>query len=406
MLIQWELKLGLYKLTRPKSSTEEWVWMADHVIRLGSYKCFVIVGVRMTALRAKENLIVGLEDLEPMAIIPMDISNGSEVARKLEETIVKTGISPTGLVIDHGSDLHAGAKLIAENHPGVQPKYDVCHKVACELKKRLSTAAWEKMTSEATKTKKALSFGEFTRYAPPQQRSKARYMNLDTLVDWGYDILQRYDQLPEKVREKTSWVLSLKKEICLWREWVQIGQVTRDVIRTCGFYEGVENVLSDRILQLKLSAASDELANDLVDYVIEESAGIAYEKRMIGSTESLEGLFGGYKRLAGENKMSVNGLGRLILCMSSRMGSFSEEIVSEAMEQIRCKDVKNWLDDAFNVNKLSKGLSSSKSDSLEPTLLEKASIEKNSLNEFKLTPSKLVLEENQEQSLEELVCNF
>ena len=31
-LIQWELKIGLYKLERPKSTTEEWIWMADHVI--------------------------------------------------------------------------------------------------------------------------------------------------------------------------------------------------------------------------------------------------------------------------------------------------------------------------------------------------------------------------------------
>ena len=57
-------------------------------------------------------------------------------------------------------------------------------------------------------------------------------MNLDTLVNWGYNILGQYDELPEKVREKTVWILPLKHEICLWREWLQIGQVTRDVVRT------------------------------------------------------------------------------------------------------------------------------------------------------------------------------
>jgi hypothetical protein len=31
--------------------------------------------------------------------------------------------------------------------------------------------------------------------------------------------------------------------------------------------------------------------------------------------------------MVGENKMSQNGLGRLILCMSSRIGEFSDELV-------------------------------------------------------------------------------
>ena len=320
--------------------------MADHVIRLGSYKCFVIVGVRMAVLRAKDDLTVALEDLEPMAIIPMEVSNGAEVAKKLEETIDKIGVSPKGLVIDHGSDLYAGAKLVAESHPEIHLKYDVCHKIACELKKRLNTDTWEKMTSGAAQMKKELSLGKFTKYAPPKQRSKARYMNLDTLVNWGYNILGQYDELPEKVREKTVWILPLKHEICLWREWLQIGQVTRDVVRTKGFYEGVEELLMDRIIELKLSKASEEFTEALVDYVSAESKGITYDKRVIGSTEVLEGLFGGYKRIAGENKMSVNGLGRLILCMSSRIGPFSEEVVIEAMNRVKCKDVKSWLNQA------------------------------------------------------------
>ncbi|WP_194846996.1 hypothetical protein [Candidatus Neptunochlamydia vexilliferae] len=350
-LIQWDLKIGLHKLERPKAADQEWVWMADHVIRLGSYKCFVVVGVRMSALRAKSDLTVTLEDLEPMAILPMQVSNGTEVAKRLEETINKVGFSPAGLVIDHGSDLHAGSKLVAEQYPGMDLKYDVCHKVACELKKRLKTDSWEIMTKSATETKKALSMTPFTKFAPPQQRSKARYMNLDTLVAWGDKILQKYDELPTKVREKTAWILPIKKDVLLWKEWLEIGRITRDIVRKEGFYEGVEYLLMDQIIKMNLSESSNEFAEILVDYVSAESSGIFYEKRMIGSTEALEGLFGGYKRLAGNNKMSTNGLGRLILCMSSRIGEFSEDLVSEAMTSIKCKDVKNWLDQAFTLDR-------------------------------------------------------
>lgn len=340
--------------------------MADHVMRLGCFKCFVVVGVRMAVLRARGDLTVHLEDLEPMAIVPMQISNGELVANQLEAIINKVGL-PKGLVIDHGSDLYAGARRVASCHDEIPLKYDVCHKVACELKKRLKTEAWSIMTSKATETRKTLLLGASAKFAPPQQRSKARYMNLDALVTWGCNTLRQYGDLPAKVREQTAWLLPLKPDLLLWQEWLQIGAVTRQLVRTDGFYEGVSESLIDQIIALKLSEASEEFTHALVDYVEAESAGITYEQRMLGSTEALEGLFGGYKRMVGENKMSVNGLGRLILCMSSRIGVLTDQVVHEALTSVKCSDVQNWLDQVFG---------------------------------------NIILEENQEQSLEETVCNF
>jgi hypothetical protein len=371
-LIQWDLKIGLYKLERPKPPGGGWIWMADHVIRLGVYKCFVIVGVRMATLMAKKDLTIALEDLEPMALLPMETSNGTEVVRKLEETVQKVGFSPDALVIDHGSDLYAGARLFCENHPGTRLKYDVCHKVACELKKRLNkNPLWEEMTSGAVQTKKALSLSKFAKFAPPQQRSKARYMNLDSLVKWGCTMLNEYVTLPEEVQRKVSWLMPLKREIRKWQGWVQIGQVTRDLIRREGFYDGADEVLMDKLIKIGLtSEETEEFTEELVDYVRSEGEGIHRDNRLVGTTEVLEGLFGGYKRMVGENKMSLNGLGRLILCMSSRIGEFSEELVHKAMTNVKCKDIDAWLDRAFMKN------------------------------------DKKILEQNQEQLCREEACNF
>lgn len=371
-LIQWELKIGLYKLERPKPVSGGWVWMADHVIRLGVYKCFVVVGIRMATLLSKKDLTVSLKDLEPIAILPMETSNGAQVARRLEETVQKIGFSSDALVIDHGSDLYAGSKLFCEKHQGTQLKYDVCHKVACELKKRLNkNPLWEKMTSSSVQTKKALSLSKFAKFSPPQQRSKARYMNLDSLVKWGCSMLDQYEKLPKEVQSKVAWLFSLKREIYKWQEWIQISQITRDVIRKEGFYEGVDEKVMDRLIQADLTAdGSEEFAETLIDYVSVEGKGIPWDNRLIGTTEVLEGLFGGYKRMTGENKYSLNGLGRLILCMSSRTGEFSEDLVNKAIKSIKCKDVDEWLDRAFGKS------------------------------------YKKFLEQNQEQFLNEKVCNF
>lgn len=371
-LIQWDMKIGLYKLERPKLASGGWIWMADHVIRLGVYKCFVIVGIQMTTLLAKKDLTVSLEDLEPITILPMEVSNGTEVARRLEEAVQKVGFCPDALVIDHGPDLFSGAQLFCKNYPGTKLKYDVCHKVACELKKRLNkNPFWERMTLGSTQTKKALSLSKFAKFAPPQQRSKARYMNLDSLVKWGCTMLTQYVTLPKEVQSKVAWLISLKGEIYKWQEWVQIGQVTRDVIRREGFYDGVDLVLMDKLIKSGLTTKkSEEFAETLIDYVRSEGEGISKDNRLVGTTEVLEGLFGGYKRMVGENKMSLSGLGRLILCMSSRIGEFSEGLVNQAMMSVRCKDVDAWLDRAFG------------------------------------KVNKKILEENQEQLLREKACNF
>ena len=350
-LIQWEMKLGLHKLQRPKAANEEWTWLADHVIRLGRYKCLVIVGVRTAVLRKRGNLTVSLEDLEPMTILPMTESNGSLVANKLEETMTRVGFAPKSLVIDHGSDLRAGAALSARSHPGMRVHCDVAHKVACEIKRRLDTDSWMIMMGKAAETRKSLILSKCAQFAPPNQRVKARYMNLDTLVNWGCNTLKDYAGLPQEVREKTSWLLPLHRDLLLWQEWVQVGKITRDVIRTEGFYEGVEVLLMDRIIGMNLSKESEELTEVLVDYVQAEGAGIAYDARVVGTTESLEGLFGGYKRMVGENRMSANGLGRLILCMSSRTGELSETLTREAMTHVRCRDVRSWLTQAFGSGK-------------------------------------------------------
>ena len=41
--IQWEMKFGLYKLTRPKAVADDWIWIADHVVSKGVHKCLVVL---------------------------------------------------------------------------------------------------------------------------------------------------------------------------------------------------------------------------------------------------------------------------------------------------------------------------------------------------------------------------
>jgi len=45
----WLLRLGYDKLSRPKAQADDGVWMVAQTVQMGQEKCFVIVGVRLSA---------------------------------------------------------------------------------------------------------------------------------------------------------------------------------------------------------------------------------------------------------------------------------------------------------------------------------------------------------------------
>ncbi len=52
----WLLRLGLYELTRPKPRAEDWVWIMDHTVQIGTLKVLVILGVRLSQWEPEASL--------------------------------------------------------------------------------------------------------------------------------------------------------------------------------------------------------------------------------------------------------------------------------------------------------------------------------------------------------------
>ncbi len=130
----WLLRIGLYKLGRPKTIADDWIWIIDHTVQLGNEKCMVILGVRESSLPDCE-LHLKHEDVEPLALFPVEKSNGEVVFRQLEATIEKTGLAKQ-IVYDHGADVKSGAEKFCEKY-GVIGTYDIKHKGATILKREL-----------------------------------------------------------------------------------------------------------------------------------------------------------------------------------------------------------------------------------------------------------------------------
>jgi hypothetical protein len=349
--IQWEMKVGLYKLSRPKVVADDWVWLADHVVSKGVHKCLVVVGVRMHTLLQRKDLTLSHEDLEPLGIVPMKVSNGTLMEAEFENILeANNGIPPLAILKDQGSDLRCGGRAFCEEHPSVINLDDIPHRIARLYEHQLKDdEVWEQFTTTCANFKKEVQLTKYSIIAPPNQRAKARYHNIDVLVDWGIEQLLQFRELSVDMQEKLKWLIEYKSELEYWGQLVDIGRSGRDFVRTNGLWLGCHELFEDHLCTIKINSRAEEFACELVDIIEEAGDKIPKDKRLIGSTEILESLFGKHKNVA---ERGPKPMGRLILSMASRVGEKpTESLVQRAFEQIKEKDVDTWLHQAFEGRK-------------------------------------------------------
>ena len=184
----WILRLGLYKLTRPKEISTDWIVIIDHSVQTGALKCFVAIGIRQCNLPPAGQCI-DYQDIEPIIIEPVTKSNSDVVKKQLETIALKVGV-PRAIVADKGSDILGGCNQFCEVYRQTDYIYDVKHKTANELKRIFkNNPSWQSFTDLCSKTKSKFQQTDMACFAPPKQRTKARYMNIDTLIEWAVEKL-------------------------------------------------------------------------------------------------------------------------------------------------------------------------------------------------------------------------
>ena len=70
----WLMRLGLYALLRPLEQANDWAYLIDHTVQIGTVKCFAVVGVRLSQLPYPRRYLQR-EDLVLIALTPMQQSN-------------------------------------------------------------------------------------------------------------------------------------------------------------------------------------------------------------------------------------------------------------------------------------------------------------------------------------------
>lgn len=344
----WVFRLGYYKLSRAKEVAEDWVWIVDHTVQVGVEKCLVILGIRVSCL-PEEDCRLSHDQVEPITLVAVKHSDGEVVYQQLEETIEKTGI-PREIIGDHGSDLKRGIEKFCQAHPQTCYIYDIKHKTAGLVKQELQEdKAWGEFTRLAAQTKQQVQQIPLAFLSPPQQRTKARYMNVDTLIEWGEKVVNFLDRVkskacgvldPAEVEAKLGWITWFRKPLRQWKELIEIVMTTEEFVRKQGLYRGCHVELKQRLIPLVHTRRTKKVCDQLVAFVAEESLKAKPNERLLGSSEVIESVFGKLKHL--EQDQAKNGFTGLLLSVAAMVSPTTPEVVQKALETVSTQQVLDW----------------------------------------------------------------
>ena len=190
---QWFLKLGLFELRQEKEKRTDWIFIVDTILEQGAKKCFLVLGLSHQKWLEKiqsESKNLRHQDLEVLAIEVVDTTKGEIIESKINNLANVVG-KPIQIISDHGSDIKKGIELYITENPEVIYTYDFTHQIALWLKKELSkNQKFQDFLRQCNLARSQIQQTKLSFLIPPCQRSKARYHNIDIIVNWGLKVIQ------------------------------------------------------------------------------------------------------------------------------------------------------------------------------------------------------------------------
>jgi hypothetical protein len=287
--------------------------------------------------------------VEPIALYPVTHSNGEVVFEQLEQTTEKTGV-PREILGDHGSDLKAGIERFVQAHPQACYIYDIKHKGATLLKGELDKdEIWKAFTQKAAQTKSQVQQTALAFLNPPNQRTKARYMNLAILIRWAQRVLSLLDKLEkssrnperyEKLAEKLGWLREFREPLGAWAALLKLVITTEEFVRTQGLAKGCEAELEKRLVADVDTPNTRRVREQLLAFVKDQSLKAKPNECLPGSSEIIESVLGKLKQL--EQNQAKSGFTSLVLGVAAIVSKTTQEVVQRAMKTVPTKKVIEW----------------------------------------------------------------
>lgn len=225
--------------------------------------------------------------------------------------------------------------------------------MAALLKRELhNDVTWQSFVTHTNRTKLQTTLTELAFLVPPSLRTKARYMNLDTLVAWGNRALAYLDaprNLPgqpinhKRLQQKLGWLPKYRSALTAWAELLAIAEETIRYVRRKGYHRHAAKELKGRLSALARTPGGLRLQAGIVKFVKEQSRGLKEGQHLLGSSKILESLLGKYKRIQGTH--SKGGMTGSLLNIGATVLRKTSDTIQKALAAVPVAAVGQWIRD-------------------------------------------------------------
>ena len=337
----WLLRVGHYALTRPLDQSKPWLWLIDHTMQIGTQKILVILGCPMEQVPFGERALQ-LSDLQLVALVPMDKSNGAAVEIELENAARRTG-RPRLIVSDQGSDLRKGIADYQCDRPKTAYVPDVAHYGATQLEHAWDDQPrWQQFIKNLQETSSKLRQTKLAYLLAPRMRAKARFMNVNVQLRFACCVLEHLNGAAPQAKavEFYGWLNDYRDDLAIWEREHGLVQTTIELVRVAGLHAGTQALLDTAWGAIGSRASTVRIAERLRHYVTTYQPEDPAE-RFVASTEILESSFGKLKRI--ERQQSQDGMTGLMLVLGALVGNATETDLRAALDATPQKKVDNWV---------------------------------------------------------------
>lgn len=362
----WLLRVGLFLLRRPLPQVGQWALIVDATIRLGTRKCLVILAVRLDQ-RPRRALAHG--DVLVADLVVTAQCTGALVEQRLDGVRQRLG-TVVQVVADQGSDLKKGIRLLQAKQPTLVSTYDVTHQLACLVEKELEgDRRWREFLGGCSSSLSRLKQTAGAFLMPPTLRRQARYMNVDTHIEWGrrvLGVLDRQDvgilakdlgvsreEASAWLEERLGWLRGFRAEVEKYGRMMAVVKEVQEEVKEHGLSRQSPQRVEGRLpASARADARLAAFLSAVRDYLKREAEQVPAGQVWLGSSDVIESLFGKYKYLNDQApfpEMAAN-----VLLLPLLTTPLSGPLIRDALQAVHAADVQQWIDHNIGLSTFAK----------------------------------------------------
>lgn len=293
----WVKKLDLSAYENDSKPTDKkFAYIIDESIMVNREKLLLLLSVPA----GHPGRPIKHEDVTVVSMKSGSSFKGDDIKQEIEKSIEEIGSTPEYIVSDQGHNLINGILQSEMPH-----HIDISHAMGTCFKHAYGNESdFVDFTTILGKIRLQYHLTDKAYLLPPNMRSIARFMNLNSWVDWGNKMLECFSNLPKEMQEAYTFILDYKELLVELKTAVSAVEYVETVCKTEGFSLAtckkyiIQHVIGDANIRRAM------LGIEILEYFKEQEVKLngANEPRNI-SSDVIESTFGIFKQKKSPNKL-------------------------------------------------------------------------------------------------------